>query len=325
MRRIALTSGEPAGIGIDLCIQLAQHPTLECEMVVLADVELLEQRAKQLDLPLTIRLYDQTMPAVSNTVGELCVLPISLAHSAQAGILNKVNSRYVLDLLERATQGCMSGEFSAMVTAPVHKGIINEAGIPFTGHTEYIAQMTQGHPVMMLATEGLRVALVTTHLPLSKVSEAITPDTLETVIRILHHDLITRFGIAHPTILVCGLNPHAGEDGYLGREEIDVIDPVLEKLRAEGMNLKGALPADSLFTPKYLNDADAVLAMYHDQGLPVLKYKGFGNAVNITLGLPIIRTSVDHGTALDIAGTGRSDIGSLQYAVKTAMTMSSFQ
>lgn len=325
MRRIALTSGEPAGIGIDLCIQLAQHPTLECEMVVLADVELLEQRAKQLDLPLTIRLYDQTMPAVSNTVGELCVLPISLAHSAQAGILNKANSRYVLDLLERATQGCMSGEFSAMVTAPVHKGIINEAGIPFTGHTEYIAQMTQGHPVMMLATEGLRVALVTTHLPLSKVSEAITPDTLETVIRILHHDLITRFGIAHPTILVCGLNPHAGEDGYLGREEIDVIDPVLEKLRAEGMNLKGALPADSLFTPKYLNDADAVLAMYHDQGLPVLKYKGFGNAVNITLGLPIIRTSVDHGTALDIAGTGRSDIGSLQYAVKTAMTMSSFQ
>ncbi len=325
MRRIALTSGEPAGIGIDLCIQLAQHPTLECEMVVLADVELLEQRAKQLDLPLTIRLYDQTMPAVSNTVGELCVLPISLAHSAQAGILNKVNSRYVLDLLERATQGCMSGEFSAMVTAPVHKGIINEAGIPFTGHTEYIAQMTQGHPVMMLATEGLRVALVTTHLPLSKVSEAITSDTLETVIRILHHDLITRFGIAHPTILVCGLNPHAGEDGYLGREEIDVIDPVLEKLRAEGMNLKGALPADSLFTPKYLNDADAVLAMYHDQGLPVLKYKGFGNAVNITLGLPIIRTSVDHGTALDIAGTGRSDIGSLQYAVKTAMTMSSFQ
>ncbi len=325
MRRIALTSGEPAGIGIDLCIQLAQHPTLECEMVVLADVELLEQRAKQLDLPLTIRLYDQTMPAVSNTVGELCVLPISLAHSAQAGILNKANSRYVLDLLERATQGCMSGEFSAMVTAPVHKGIINEAGIPFTGHTEYIAQMTQGHPVMMLATEGLRVALVTTHLPLSKVSEAITSDTLETVIRILHHDLITRFGIAHPTILVCGLNPHAGEDGYLGREEIDVIDPVLEKLRAEGMNLKGALPADSLFTPKYLNDADAVLAMYHDQGLPVLKYKGFGNAVNITLGLPIIRTSVDHGTALDIAGTGRSDIGSLQYAVKTAMTMSSFQ
>lgn len=325
MRRIALTSGEPAGIGVDLCIQLAQYPTLECEIVVLADVELLEQRAKQLHLPLSIRLYDQNMPAVSSAAGELCVLPISLAHSAQAGILNKANSGYVLALLDRATQGCISGEFSAMVTAPVHKGIINEAGMPFTGHTEYIANITQGHPVMMLATEGLRVALVTTHLPLSEVSEAITPDTLESVIRILHHDLITRFGISQPTILVCGLNPHAGENGYLGREEIDVIDPVLEKLRAEGMNLQGALPADSLFTPKYLNDADAVLAMYHDQGLPVLKYKGFGNAVNITLGLPIIRTSVDHGTALDIAGSGRSDIGSLQYAVKTALTMSSFQ
>ena len=325
MRRIALTAGEPAGIGVDLCIQLAQHPTLECEIVVLADVELLEQRAKHLHLPLTIRLYDPHLPAVSSAAGELCVLPISLAHSAQAGILNKANSGYVLALLDRATQGCISGEFSAMVTAPVHKGIINEAGIPFTGHTEYIANITQGHPVMMLATEGLRVALVTTHLPLSKVSEAITPDTLETVIRILHHDLIVRFGIAQPTILVCGLNPHAGENGYLGSEEIDVIDPVLEKLRAEGMNLQGALPADSLFTPKYLNDADAVLAMYHDQGLPVLKYKGFGNAVNITLGLPIIRTSVDHGTALDIAGSGRSDIGSLQYAVKTALTMSSFQ
>jgi 4-hydroxythreonine-4-phosphate dehydrogenase len=325
MRRIALTSGEPAGIGVDLCIQLAQHPTLECEIVVLADVELLDQRAKQLHLPLRIRLYDQNMPAVSSAAGELCVLPISLAHSAQAGILNKANSGYVLALLDRATQGCISGEFSAMVTAPVHKGIINEAGMPFTGHTEYIANITDGHPVMMLATEGLRVALVTTHLPLSEVSEAITPDTLESVIRILHHDLITRFGISQPTILVCGLNPHAGENGYLGSEEIDVIDPVLEKLRAEGMNLQGALPADSLFTPKYLNDADAVLAMYHDQGLPVLKYKGFGNAVNITLGLPIIRTSVDHGTALDIAGSGRSDIGSLQYAVKTALTMSSFQ
>ena len=325
MRRIALTSGEPAGIGVDLCIQLAQHPPLECEIVVLADVELLKQRAKQLNLPLTIRLYDAQLPAVCHAIGELCVLPISLASSAQAGILNQANSGYVLALLDRATQGCINGEFSAMVTAPVHKGIINEAGIPFTGHTEYIAQITDGHPVMMLATEGLRVALVTTHLPLSQVSEAITPDTLESVIRILHHDLITRFGIAHPTILVCGLNPHAGENGYLGREEIDVIDPVLEKLRAEGMNLQGTLPADSLFTPKYLDNADAVLAMYHDQGLPVLKYKGFGNAVNITLGLPVIRTSVDHGTALDIAGSGRSDIGSLQYAVKTALTMSSFQ
>ena len=325
VKRLALTSGEPAGIGVDLCVQLAQRPIEGVEIVVLADVDMLLQRAEQLNLPLTIRVYDAQQRARENVAGELCVLPHLLATPAQAGVLNKANSAYVLALLDRATQGCLSGEFAAMVTAPVHKGIINDAGMAFTGHTEYIAAITQGHPVMMLATQGLRVALATTHLPLSQVSAAITPVTLEKVIRVLHHDLIARFGIAQPTILVCGLNPHAGENGYLGREEIEVIEPVLHALRAEGMTLHGPLPADTLFTPKSLTSADAVLAMYHDQGLPVLKYKGFGNAVNITLGLPIIRTSVDHGTALDIAGSGRSDSGSLHYAVKTALTMSSFQ
>ena len=319
--RIALTAGEPAGIGTDLCIQLAQHILPACELVVLADANLLQERAKQLNLPLTLHHFD---PSKSESVlprGHLTILPISLKTPVQAGILEPENGAYVLELLDRATQGCLKGTFAAMVTAPVHKGVINESGFAFTGHTEYIAQQTGGHPVMMLATEGLRVALVTTHLPLSQVSQAITPDVLEKVIRILHNDLKNRFQIENPKILVSGLNPHAGEDGYLGREEIEIINPILEKLRAEGMKLEGALPADTLFTNKYLQSADAVLAMYHDQGLPVLKYKGFGQAVNITLGLPIIRTSVDHGTALNLAGTGRADLGSLQYALKTAVEM----
>ena len=213
------------------------------------------------------------------------------------------------------------GLFDAMVTGPVHKGIINDAGFTFSGHTEYIAGITGGHPVMMLATPGLRVALVTTHLALAEVSPAITHTRLRSVIRILDHDLRTRFQIDNPKILVCGLNPHAGEKGHLGREEIDIIEPVLEGLRLQGFNLQGPLPADTLFTAKYLDSADAVLAMYHDQGLPVLKYIGFGKAVNITLGLPLIRTSVDHGTALDLAGTGKADIGSLQLALQTALTM----
>lgn len=319
--RIALTAGEPAGIGADLCIQLAQHVLPACELVVLADANLLQERAKQLNLPLTLHHFDPSKAATVLPRGHLTILPIPLKTSVQAGILDFENSAYVLELLDRATQGCLKGTFAAMVTAPVHKGVINEAGFAFTGHTEYIAQQTGGHPVMMLATEGLRVALVTTHLPLSQVSQAITPDVLEKVICILHSDLKNRFQIENPKILVSGLNPHAGEDGYLGREEIDIINPVLEKLRAEGLKLEGALPADTLFTNKYLQSADAVLAMYHDQGLPVLKYKGFGQAVNITLGLPIIRTSVDHGTALDLAGTGKADLGSLQYALKTAVEM----
>ncbi len=321
--RIALTAGEPAGIGADLCIQLAQQILPACELVVLADAELLQQRAKQLNLPLTLHHFDPQKPRLILPPSHLTILPIALKVPVEAGVLNHENSEYVLELLDRATHGCLNKTFAAMVTAPVHKGVINEAGFAFTGHTEHIALQTGGHPVMMLATEGLRVALVTTHLPLSQVSAAITPERLEAVIRILHHDLQTRFHIHQPKILVCGLNPHAGESGYLGREEIDIINPILEKCRAEGMDLEGALPADTLFTNKYLQNADAVLAMYHDQGLPVLKYKGFGNAVNITLGLPIIRTSVDHGTALDLAGTGNADLGSLQYAVKTANNKSS--
>mgnify|MGYP000665631618 FL=1 len=320
--RIALTPGEPAGIGPDLCIQLAQQD-LACQLVVIADPKLLEQRAKQLNLPLKIELFDSELAISAHIAGTLIVLPCLLNTQAKCGVLNKNNSAYVLKTIEIATQGCVSGLFSAMLTGPVHKGIINDAGIAFTGHTEFIADITGGHPVMMLATEGLRVALVTTHLPLKEVSAAITPETLKTVIQLLDKDLRLRFGIENPLILVCGLNPHAGEGGHLGREEIEVIEPVLNQCRDSGINLQGPLPADTLFTDKYLTNADAVLAMYHDQGLPVLKYKGFGKAVNITLGLPIIRTSVDHGTALDLAGTGKADAGSILYALQTAMQMSS--
>jgi len=320
--RIALTPGEPAGIGPDLCIQLAQQD-LACQLVVIADPKLLEQRAKQLNLPLKIELFDSELAISAHIAGTLIVLPCLLNTQAKCGVLNKNNSPYVLKTIEIATQGCVSGLFSAMLTGPVHKGIINDAGIAFTGHTEFIADITGGHPVMMLATEGLRVALVTTHLPLKEISAAITPETLKTVIQLLDKDLRLRFGIENPLILVCGLNPHAGEGGHLGREEIDIIEPVLNQCRGSGINLQGPLPADTLFTDKYLTNADAVLAMYHDQGLPVLKYKGFGKAVNITLGLPIIRTSVDHGTALDLAGTGKADAGSILYALQSAMQMSS--
>ncbi len=318
--RIALTPGEPAGIGPDLCIQLAQQ-NLPCEIIVIANPKLLEQRARQLGLSIHLKEFDSNLPAVTQLAGCLTVLPVELAESAQCGHLNSKNSFYVLNTINKATMGCLSGIFSAMVTGPVHKGIINDAGLPFSGHTEFIAELTGGHPVMMLATPGLRVALVTTHLPLSKVSSAITRNRLRTVIRILDHELKTRFGITNPKILVCGLNPHAGENGHLGREEIDIIEPVLNNFRKQGLNLHGPLPADTLFTEKYLASADAVLAMYHDQGLPVLKHIGFGRAVNITLGLPIIRTSVDHGTALDLAGSGKADLGSLQFALQTALTM----
>jgi 4-hydroxythreonine-4-phosphate dehydrogenase len=318
--RIALTPGEPAGIGPDLCIQLAQQ-SLPCELVVIASPELMAQRADQLGLPLTLSVFDADQASQTHQPGHLCILPVELAAPVTAGRLDTHNSRYVLKTITKATKGCMDGQFAAMVTAPVHKGIINDAGLPFTGHTEFIAELTGGHPVMMLATEGLRVALVTIHMPLSEVSGAITHSRLRTVIRVLEQDLRTRFHIEKPRILVCGLNPHAGEGGHLGREEIDIIEPVLDSFRSQGFDLIGPLPADTLFTPKYLNQADAVLAMYHDQGLPVLKYKGFGQAVNITLGLPIIRTSVDHGTALDLAGTGQADPGSLHVALQTALSM----
>jgi len=318
--RIALTPGEPAGIGPDLCIQLVQQD-LPCEIIAIASPQLLEERARQLDLPLRIKEFDSAAPATAQTAGCLTVLPVELAEPAKCGRLSLANSRYVLKTITKATKGCMDVVFDAMVTGPVHKGVINDAGLAFSGHTEFIAGITGGHPVMMLATPGLRVALVTTHMPLSEVSQAITHTRLRTVIRTLDHELRSRFGIAHPKILVCGLNPHAGENGHMGREEIDIIEPVLDTFRKQGLNLQGPLPADTLFTDKYLATADAVLAMYHDQGLPVLKHMGFGRAVNITLGLPIIRTSVDHGTALDLAGSGKADLGSLQFALQTAITM----
>lgn len=318
--RIAFTPGEPAGIGPDLCIQLAQQ-NLPCEVIAIANPDLLTQRAQQLGLPVLINEFDSTKSPSPQQAGRLTVLATELTEPVQTGHLNPANSRYVLKTITKAAKGCVEGLFDAMVTGPVHKSIINDAGFNFSGHTEYIAEITGGHPVMMLATPGLRVALATTHLPLAEVSAAITHTRLRTVIRILDQALRSHFGLANPQILVCGLNPHAGENGHLGREEIEVIEPVLDGLRKQGLNLLGPLPADSLFTPKYLESADAVLAMYHDQGLPVLKHMGFGQAVNITLGLPIIRTSVDHGTALNLAGTGKAEIGSLLYAIQTAITM----
>ena len=320
VKRIALTPGEPAGIGPDLCIQLSQQKQC-CELILIADPDLLTQRAKQLSLNISINLFNATKTPQPNKTGTITVLPVDLKDKVCCGTLNTKNSPYVIETIEKATQGCLNGVFDAMVTAPVHKGIINDAGILFSGHTEFIADITEGHPVMMLATEGLRVALVTTHLPISKVSSAITAEVLTQVITILNKDLQHYFALPKPKILVCGLNPHAGESGHLGTEEIEIINPVIDILKTQGVNLQGPLPADTLFTPKYLQSADAVLAMYHDQGLPVLKHMGFGQAVNITLGLPIIRTSVDHGTALDLAGTGNANIGSMEYAIKTAIEM----
>lgn len=317
---LVLTAGEPAGIGPDLCIQIAQR-AWPVALVVAADPLLLETRARSLGLPLRLLTFDGSgRPAPA---GALYISPLKLDAPVQAGQLDPINARYVLNTLDDAVSGCLDGRFAAMVTAPVHKGVINDAGIAFTGHTEYLAEHSGGHPVMMLACPGLRVALVTTHLALREVADAITPARLERVLRILDSDLRTRFAIDRPSILVCGLNPHAGEGGHLGREEIDIIEPVLRALRAEGMRLEGPLPADTLFTEPFLRRADAVLAMYHDQGLPVLKHKGFGNAVNITLGLPLIRTSVDHGTALELAATGRADAGSLIAAIEQAIAMTS--
>ena len=319
---IAVTSGEPAGIGPELCLKLADwsgagHP------VVLGDRDLLAERAAALGWSITLRDY---MPGQSAAAGHLDVLHLPLAKPAQAGLLDPANGPYVLSLLDRALLGCQRGEFAAIATAPVHKGVINQAGIAFTGHTEYLAEKT-GTPlvVMMLAGDTprgpLRVALATTHLPLKDVPAAITADLLERILRILDHDLRRKYGIAAPRILVTGLNPHAGEGGYLGREEIDIIEPLLEKLRHEGMQLSGPHPADTLFTPPVLAGGDAVLAMYHDQGLTALKYATFGNGINVTLGLPIIRTSVDHGTALTLAGTGQANPGSLFAAVAEAARM----
>ena len=333
--RLVLTPGEPAGIGPDLCVKLAQQ-RLPVELVVVANGSLLENRAKQLDLPLSLKDFDSSARKLVHQPGTIQILNESLFAPVETGILNKANARYVLNTLDKAIDGCLSGLFDALVTGPIHKGIINnyfnelvnekagEFKTVFTGHTEYLAEKTGCDlPVMMLATQGLRVALVTTHLPLSSVSENITKERLTKVIEILHQELVDRFDIESPEILVCGLNPHAGEDGHLGHEEIETIIPVLNKLRARGWKLNGPLPADTLFLPDKLKHADAVLAMYHDQGLPVLKHMGFGQAINITLGLPVIRTSVDHGVALDLAGSGKAKLSSLKLAIDTASEMAS--
>ncbi|WP_295485172.1 4-hydroxythreonine-4-phosphate dehydrogenase PdxA [uncultured Pseudomonas sp.] len=320
--RFAVTPGEPAGIGPDLCLLLAAEPQPH-PLIAITSRDLLLTRAAQLGLAISLlEVSPHAWPDEPAPAGSLYVWDTPLAAPVQPGQLDARNAAFVLHTLTRAGQGCLDGDFAGMITAPVHKGVINESGIAFSGHTEFLAELTHtAQVVMMLATHGLRVALVTTHLPLCDVAEAITAERLERVTRILHADLRHKFGIATPRILVCGLNPHAGEGGHLGREEIDIIEPTLERLRAEGMDLRGPLPADTLFTPKYLEHCDAVLAMYHDQGLPVLKYKGFGAAVNVTLGLPIIRTSVDHGTALDLAGSGKVDTGSLRVALHTAYQM----
>jgi len=319
--RVAITPGEPAGIGPDLTVQLAQRDW-PVELVVCASPALLLERAAMLGLPLELREYQPGETAQPQRAGTLTVLPVATPQPVTIGQLNVDNSHYVLKTLARACDGCLNGEFAALITGPVHKGVINDAGIAFSGHTEYFAERSaRERVVMMLATEELRVALATTHLPLKDVADAITRDSLHEVIGILHHDLQSKFGIANPHIFVCGLNPHAGEGGHMGREEIDTIIPALDELRLQGLQLTGPLPADTLFQPKYLQHADAVLAMYHDQGLPVLKYQGFGRAVNITLGLPFIRTSVDHGTALELAGQGTADAGSFITALNLAITM----
>jgi 4-hydroxythreonine-4-phosphate dehydrogenase len=320
-KRIAITAGEPAGIGPDLVIKIAQQ-AWPVELVVIASAELLIERAKLLQLPLTLIPYNAQAKPKPQAAGTLTVLSVPLEEQCVAGQLNPNNGHYVVETLRIAGEKNISGEFDAVVTGPVHKGLINQAGIAFSGHTEFFAQQANcSDVVMMLATEGLRVSLVTTHIPLAYVSKAITKERLQKVTRILHHDLKQKFAIEQPTIYVCGLNPHAGEDGHLGREEIDTMIPALDELRAEGMNLIGPLPADTIFQEKYLKQADSILTMYHDQGLPVLKYKGFGSSVNITLGLPYIRTSVDHGTALDLAASGQADSGSFIAAINTAIEL----
>lgn len=315
---LAVTTGEPAGVGPELCAALIDR-TWPVRLVLVGDRDLIETRLRAAAAPQVLPDYVAGGEAIA---GAIEILHVPLRAPAAAGRLDAANGPYVLDTLDRAIAGCLSGEFAGMITAPVHKGVICDAGIPFTGHTEYLAEHT-GTPrvVMMLAGGGLRVALATTHLPLRAVADALTPELLEETIRILDRDLRLRFGLAAPRILVAGLNPHAGESGHMGHEEIEVIVPVLERLRGEGFRLIGPLPADTLFVPHTLAQGDAVLAMYHDQGLPVLKHASFGGGVNVTLGLPIVRTSVDHGTALDLAGTGTADAGSLITAIELAIGM----
>jgi 4-hydroxythreonine-4-phosphate dehydrogenase len=314
---IAVTAGEPAGIGPDLCVGLARK-RLPARIVVVADRELLASRARLLGLRLRLAEHPPGARAAPRA-GTLAVLHVPLAQPAAPGRLDPANSRYVLHTLEAAADGCREGRFDAMVTGPLQKSVINDAGVAFTGHTEFLAAYTgANHVVMMLVGGGMRVALATTHLPLAEVARHITAASLERTVRVLARDLAGRFGIARPRILVAGLNPHAGESGFLGREEAEIIGPLLARLRREGLDVEGPLPADTLFNPRRLKECDCVLAMYHDQGLPVLKYASFGAGVNVTLGLPIIRTSVDHGTALELAGTGRAGSGSLIEAIRLA-------
>lgn len=319
--RILITPGEPAGIGPDVVIQLAQQPC-SAELIIVADPALMAERAKQLSLPLTIITADLNQPATQHQPGQLKIIPITLAAPARPGITNPQNAHYVLACLERATDDCLQKKANALVTGPINKSVINAAGIPFTGHTEFLAARCQRtEAIMLFVVDRLKVALATTHIPLSQVSHAITTAKLITLLRCLHAELQNKFGIAQPKILVCGLNPHAGEEGNLGHEEIETITPALQQLRTEKIDVVGPLPADTIFTAKHLQAADAILAMYHDQALPVVKYLGFDRAVNVTLGLPIIRTSVDHGTALDMAGSNHANPGSLIAAVKLAIDL----
>lgn len=321
LKPLVITAGEPAGIGPDICLQLAAEND-DIDFVVIADKQLLQQRATKLGIDVVVSDFTAKRSGKS-TNRELRVLNQPLARAAVCGQPSPDNARSLLDGLQRAIDGCLQGEFSGLVTGPLQKSVINDAGIAFTGHTEFLAQHTgAATPVMMLVADRLRVALASTHLPLREVPDYLTQARLAAVIEVLHTDLLKKFRIAAPRIIVCGLNPHAGEAGHLGIEEQTVISPVLQQLRQKGWNLVGPLPADTAFTSN-AGAADAVLAMYHDQGLPVLKYAGFGNAVNVTLGLPIIRTSVDHGTALDIAGSGKADVGSLRAAVRLAHELAS--
>ena len=301
-------------------MQLAQQPHA-CEIICVADPELLEQRARALKLPLRLREVDPGKKAASLRAGELAVQAVALAQRAVPGQLNTANAAYVLATLRTAFQACSDGTAAALVTGPVHKGIINDAGVAFSGHTEYLAELSDAQPVMLLVAGTLRVALLTTHLRLRAVADAVTAERVHQCVQILEHDLRARFGIEQPRIAVCGLNPHAGESGHLGDEEQRVIEPALKNLRDGGLRVTGPWPADTVFTPQHLRDCDAVLAMYHDQGLPVLKHAGFGSAVNVTLGLPIVRTSVDHGTALQLAGSGKAQVGSLAAALALALTL----
>jgi 4-hydroxythreonine-4-phosphate dehydrogenase len=319
--RIVVTSGEPAGIGPDACVALAQA-AWDADIVIAADAGLLADTAGALGAPLKIERYDPSRPPAAHRAGVATVMHIPTARAVIAGRPDPGNAAYVIGMLDRACDGCMNGEFAAMVTAPVQKSTLMDAGYAFTGHTEYLAARTRAAlPVMLLMSDGLRVALVTTHLALADVPRAITPDRLRATLRIVNMDMERHFSLSAPRIAVLGLNPHAGEAGHLGREEIEVIQPVIRELRAEGLNIQGPVPADTAFTPGFLRTADVIVAMYHDQGLPVIKHVGFGNAVNVTLGLPILRTSVDHGTALSLARTGQADAGSLRAALALAIEM----